>query len=81
MGIKKNSLITLDNQANYLVVETANFNDKQYLYLVNKNDYNDVKIGFLTYENNVMKVVIVEGEEYVAAAVAFYDLVKEDINI
>ena len=45
MNINIGDILTLDNNIEYVVVSKANFNNKEYYYLVNKT-LNDVKFCY-----------------------------------
>lgn len=58
--MKKGNIITLDGTKKYFVVSTIEYSNKQYVYLINVNEYADYKIAFVKKENQVTKVVIVK---------------------
>lgn len=53
-------IITLENEKKYLVVGTCNYNDKNYVYLVNTEEQTNVVLGIV--ENDDLQEVTDEEE-------------------
>ena len=47
--------LTLDDDSKYIVVDDFVINNKEYVYLVNEDDTNDV--GLVNIENDVLRVI------------------------
>ena len=42
MKYERGDILTLSNNVNYVVVTTVKFEEKDYVYLINQNNYDDV---------------------------------------
>jgi hypothetical protein len=57
------SIIELENNKSYLVVDEIMINDKKYLFLANENDKSDLLFQNINYDCNPPKLSKIETDE------------------
>ena len=56
MNLEKNDIITLDNEKEYVVLDTMIIDGDNFLYLVEKYNVNNHKLALVTEENGRLKI-------------------------
>ena len=74
--IKQGSIITLDSQEKFIVMETIVENNITYLYIVNQEDMLDVDIMQLTNDNKLSSIY---DELFKALLIKFNDILNTKI--
>jgi hypothetical protein len=63
MKIDNANLITLSDGNKYYISARASIDDKKYLYLIDKNNIQNMKIGRQEIENGRIKLTIVKNDD------------------
>ena len=75
MKIKKNSLITLSDNLEYVVIETIEYNQKEYCYISEIENPSNLKFGYIDNED----LVIVNNSNLIKNLIPFFiNKIKED---
>ena len=65
MDIELKNIITLDGKDRYFVAGKHILDEITYLYIININNYQDVKIVMKKVEDNITKLIDVEDQELI----------------
>ena len=76
--IKYSNIITLSDNNEYVVAGTANYNNKEYLYLIDINNNRNIKFAEL---NNNQVIVLKDNKLIKELIPLFLDSTKENIII
>ena len=81
MEINKNTVITLDNNIKYVVGAIAIVDNIKYMYLIEKENMENIKICKQVRENEKIKVVVIEDPEELQKIVPYlYESAKSELE-
>lgn len=65
MFIKRGSIVTLNNNVNYLVLSKIKYNDEYFLYLINSDGKNGIKFGHEKEVDGNLKIYFIHDEKLI----------------
>lgn len=73
MNIKRGSIVTLEDGRKYLVLSRVQYDEKNFLYMIDMNNNKNIKFGCEKHEQNVLKISPVIDENLIKNLLPLFD--------